>query len=122
MDPAGNRAAGRNAKVKGNLAMKSIPMRFVIAVASLAPWAALAADPGNGGRIYAMHCIGCHGVGGHSVMPNAPNFARNEGLMQPDVVLAESIRRGKNIMPAFLGILREQEIRDVVVYLRTLSR
>lgn len=99
-------------------------IRLIIAGASAlaVPLVSLAADPGNGGRIYNMHCVACHGVSGHAVMPNAPSFARGERLMQPDPMIANAIRTGKNAMPSFLGILREQDIRDVVAYLRTLNR
>ncbi|MCB1888233.1 MAG: c-type cytochrome [Rhodocyclaceae bacterium] len=96
--------------------------RFSVAALILFGQAALAADPVNGSRIYSMHCVVCHGVDGHAVMPNAPSFAAGDGLMQPDIMIANSIRGGKNVMPAFLGILREQEIRDVIAYLRTLNR
>ncbi|MCB1906841.1 MAG: cytochrome c [Rhodocyclaceae bacterium] len=81
-----------------------------------------AADPANGKMIYDMNCVVCHGVGGHPVLPAAPSFAKGERLMQPDTMLIESIENGKNVMPAFLGILRRQEIRDVIAYLRTLHR
>ena len=42
--------------------------------------------------------------------------------MQSDFALLESVRRGKNIMPAFAGVLRDREILDVIAYLRTLRR
>ncbi len=83
---------------------------------------AIAANPDEGKRIYEMHCVVCHGVAGHAVLPQAPSFAKGERLMQPDGALIDSIKNGKNVMPSFLGILREQEIRDVISYLRTLNR
>jgi cytochrome c6 len=54
-------------------------------------------------------------------MPNAPNFARNESLLQPDLSLLASIKTGKNAMPAYQGILSDQDILNVIVYLRTLN-
>jgi cytochrome c6 len=80
-----------------------------------------ASDPNKGGQIYATQCASCHGASGVSVMPNAPNFARGEGMLQPDPVIAASIRNGMNAMPAFQGILSDSDIMDVVVYLRTLN-
>ena len=53
-------------------------------------------------------------------MPNAPNFAQGENMMQPDPTLLTSIRFGKNAMPAYQGILKDPEIMDVIAYLRTL--
>ena len=91
-------------------------------LAMLATTAAQAADPMNGRQIYDMNCAVCHGVGGHPVLPSAPSFAKGERMMQPDTMLIDSIENGKNVMPGFLGILRRQEIRDVIAYLRTLHR
>ena len=82
--------------------------------------AAYAADPGNGARIYATHCSGCHGDGGVSNMPGAPDFSRRERLFQPDMALLASIRDGVSVMPAYKGLLSDQEILDVISYLRTL--
>ena len=79
-----------------------------------------AADPGNGARIYATHCSGCHGDGGVSNMPGTPDFSRRERLFQPDMVLLVSIRDGVSVMPAYKGLLSDQEMLDVISYLRTL--
>ena len=97
-------------------------MSVTASAVMLAASPALAADIGKGGRIYSMHCASCHGPGGMSVMPGAPNFARNERLLQPDVMLLGSVRNGKNAMPAYVGILNDREILDVIAYLRTLLK
>ena len=83
--------------------------------------ASYAADPGKGGGFYAANCATCHGASGISAMPGAPNFARGESLMKPDAQLLSSIQAGKNAMPAYRGILSDQEILDVIAYLRTLN-
>ena len=80
------------------------------------------ADVGTGSRIYATYCVGCHGATGESLMPATPNFRRGEGLMKADVMLLGALRNGGRAMPAFAGILRDQEILDVIAYLRTLQR
>lgn len=84
--------------------------------------AGLAASVVDGQRIYNQYCIGCHGPGGNSAIPNAPHFSRGERLMQPDMMLLMTIKSGKMMMPSFNGILRDQEILDVIAYLRTLQR
>ena len=84
--------------------------------------AARAADISKGGRLYGEHCASCHGAAGVPVMGGAPNFQRSEKLLQPDTLLLASIRSGKNAMPAYVGILRDQEIIDVIAHLRTLQR
>lgn len=82
---------------------------------------AQAADTIKGGELYAVHCASCHGATGISVMPNAPNFSQGERMLQPDPVLLTTIKYGKNAMPAYQGILKDPEILDVIVYLRTLN-
>jgi cytochrome c6 len=93
-----------------------------LSLALLVPGGAFAANVIEGQRIYNQHCIGCHGPGGHSALPNAPHFSRGERLMQPDMTLLATIKSGKMVMPSFNGILRDQEILDVIAYLRTLQR
>lgn len=89
-----------------------------------ATWTAMApafgADVMNGRTLYGMHCASCHGATGVSVMPMAPNFARNERLFQPDNILVTAIRNGRNAMPAYAGILTDREMFDVVAYLRAM--
>jgi cytochrome c6 len=99
-------------------------VRSLVCVAALA-LAALpvhAADVIKGGETYARLCANCHGQGGRPVMQGAPNLSRVDALMKPDAVLMQSIRSGRNGMPGFQGMLRDNEILDVVAYLRTLQR
>lgn len=102
--------------------MKSVVLLILVLAGCLPPNlpGANAADMRNGGRLYAMHCAGCHGANGRSVMPEAPNFARGERLMQSDVALLASMRVGRGAMPGYAGILSDREILDVVSFLRTL--
>lgn len=79
-----------------------------------------AADLEKGKNLYLIHCSGCHGEKGISMMPDVPNFARGESLNQPDPVLMDAIRVGSNARPPFLGILNDREILDVISYVRTL--
>lgn len=81
-----------------------------------------AADLARGSQIYALHCATCHGPSGQGGIPGAPKFNRGERLMQSDLTLLSTVRRGKNVMPAFGGLLRDREILDVIAYLRTLQR
>jgi cytochrome c6 len=81
---------------------------------------AQAADPRRGAKVYSERCANCHGNRGVPNMPGVPDFSRNERLMQSDLVLVKSISIGKGMMPAFQGILSENDILDVITYLRTL--
>ena len=42
--------------------------------------------------------------------------------MRPDAALATAIRNGKLTMPGFRGVLQENEIYDVIAFMRTLLR
>ncbi|MGQ0524700.1 MAG: c-type cytochrome [Betaproteobacteria bacterium] len=81
-----------------------------------------AADIIKGAQLYAMHCTACHGPRGVSVMPNAPHLARGERMLQSDLTLLATLRAGKNAMPAYLGILSDRDILDVIAYSRTLRQ
>ena len=81
---------------------------------------AQAANPQNGQRLYVSHCAICHGLTGRSTVAGAPNFDRGEGMLRSDASLLSAIRSGRNANPAFQGLLKDQEILDVIAYLRTL--
>lgn len=95
---------------------------FLGAIMLLSAGSTGAADVIKGAQIYAMHCAGCHGPRGVSVMPNAPHLARGERMMQSDLALLAALKTGKNAMPAYLGILSDREMLDVIAYSRTLRQ
>jgi mono/diheme cytochrome c family protein len=82
----------------------------------------LAADFNKGREVYAINCQFCHGADGRGVVADTPNFTFGDSLIQPDIVLFNSISSGKGMSPAFRGVLSEEEIFDVISYLRTLQR
>ena len=94
--------------------------RILFALALVSSGSAQAADVMKGQRIYQMHCASCHGANGLAPLPNAPNFARGERIMQPDPVLLANIRSGRGAMPGFFGILNDRDTLDVIAYLRTM--
>ncbi len=75
----------------------------------------------NGQQLYMIHCSGCHGVFGISVIPDAKNFSRFDLITQPDQNLLELVRSGRNMMPGYIGILNDQEIMDIINHIRTLN-
>lgn len=95
------------------------PLAIVLGV-SAAP--GFAADIMKGERVYAMHCASCHGPAGVSLMPGAPHLARGERMLQSDFALMAALKAGKNAMPAYVGILDDRQILDVIAYSRTLRR
>jgi cytochrome c6 len=90
---------------------------------TLLVWAgsAHAANPRKGATVYGQYCADCHGNRGVPNMPGIPDFSRNQRLMQSDLALVKSISIGKGMMPAFQGRLTENDILDVIAYLRTLQ-
>jgi cytochrome c6 len=83
--------------------------------------AAQGADINKGRTLFTSHCAGCHGPNGMGLLPGTPNFRQGQVLMRPDSMLVESIRAGRNAMPAFRGMLTDAQLLDVVAFLRTLQ-
>lgn len=80
-----------------------------------------AADTQNGAKLYAQHCLSCHGPNGKGSFAGVPDFARSNTLFRSDGALFASIKTGKGAMPGYFGILRERDLFDVIAYLRTLN-
>ncbi len=97
-----------------------------------------AADPSHGKSIYDAHCVECHGVEGRGDGPAAPmltprprDFTSGKykirttetGSLPTDQDLVHSVEEGlfATAMPGWKGILRDDEIRDVVGYVKSLS-
>jgi len=81
-----------------------------------------AADPQQGGKLYAKNCKNCHGASGIAQMPGLPDFSRGQGLLSSDNDLLQFIRNGRGMMPAYRGLLSDRDILDVIAYVRTLRR
>jgi len=79
-----------------------------------------AANVFKGGELYMEYCEDCHGANGEGV-PGVPDFTRQAVLMRPDPELIKVIKEGKGAMPGYEGIIRRQELLDLVAYLRTLQ-
>lgn len=89
------------------------------------------ASPSERGRsIFMRNCSGCHGVDGRGAGRGAPVVEpppRN--LTDPafhaqrtDEQLVFVLRNGKGNMPPFGFILSDQQLQDVLAYLRTLPK
>ena len=80
-----------------------------------------AGDPFNGHTIYGDYCLQCHGDDGSGELTEIPNFRRGEGLLQADFQLVETLKQGLGAMPAYQGLLNDDELADVISYIRTLQ-
>lgn len=81
-----------------------------------------ASDIVRGGEVYRQHCANCHGANGISTFPGTPNIARQEGMLQPDRILLDRLRMGRNAMPGYQGIISDRDLLSVIAYMRTLGR
>lgn len=79
-----------------------------------------AGDPFRGRELYQQHCATCHGSDGRGAQLGVPDFSRGQGLMINDLQLVETLKIGKGIMPAYQGMLSDQQLGDTVSYIRTL--
>ncbi len=81
----------------------------------------LTGDPAAGELVYAANCEQCHGVNG--LGENDPDFPMlgedlREVLDEEDEEVVEVILYGEEEMPAFEGVLSDQEIADVIAFIR----
>jgi mono/diheme cytochrome c family protein len=76
-----------------------------------------------GQDIYDSYCGACHGFNGSTPLPNTPNLAAGERMDKPDSALLDAIRTGKgSIMPAWAGILSDEQCKEVLRFIRVSSK
>ena len=76
--------------------------------------------------LYKSRCQVCHGAEGKGDGPagktvNAPDFHSPAVVKTPDSDLFQIIKQGKNKMPSFEGKLTDGQIKQLVVYIRSLK-
>jgi len=98
-------------------ALKAAPV--LLAILAAAP--ASAAPPGPGSATYAEHCAHCHGPEGRPELPGTPDFTLGNGLGKSDPALMEAIRHGLGTMPGFDGAIDNEDLIDVLYYIRALE-
>ena len=102
------------------LSKAALPLAAIV-VSCLGVYAQ-ASDIYNGRDVYELHCQTCHGADGQSIEPGVPDFSRGESLFAPDVDLVRKLRDGDGHLPSYRGLLNDEELRDVIAYVRTLQR
>ena len=83
--------------------------------------AVFAGNPFSGAKVYNERCAMCHGANGKAVVAGTPDFLHTNILAKPDYELSNFIKAGRGIMPSFQGVLKDQEILDVISYIRTFN-
>jgi mono/diheme cytochrome c family protein len=75
----------------------------------------------GGQEIFELNCAVCHGLDGTPVLPNAPHFAKGERLEKTDEELLVSLTDGLNVMPPWKSVLNEDQMKEVLIYVRSLA-
>jgi mono/diheme cytochrome c family protein len=113
-------------------------IRMLIALGLLLPGAALAADAGAGATVAAAKCAGCHGAGGagdgvmlqtlNVTTPPVPWTSKAQMAQFTDAQLTSMIKGGgasqgkPSLMPAFGSQLSDDQVANVVAYIRSLGQ
>ena len=105
----------------------------VVLVGLSVPWALAQSHSGNiksGEKIFQQHCAGCHGTTGDGLGPDIKelivppaNFLAPKTRARTDRELYLAIKQGVLFSPmhGWADRLSEQEIRDVLNYIRTFA-
>ena len=109
-------AVRRRLPTAGTMALHAAALLLVL-LANTSP----AASRDRGQELYGALCANCHGERGAPVWPGTPDFKRSAALMKPDAQLLAVIRRGKGVMPAYAGVIKDRELPDLLAYLRTMN-
>ena len=120
------------------LSQTKVWVRRILGVAALLllTCSAAHADSARGKRIYHENCTPCHGESGKGDgvgaqgLPVHPADHTNSAVMnsRSDAFLHDVIEKGggamglSSFMPAWKGILKDNEIEDLVEYIRTLAQ
>ena len=71
---------------------------------------------------YKAKCAMCHGADGKGGKMGTKDFGSPEIQSQSDADLAATITNGKGKMPKYGDKLKENEIKDLVTYIRGLAK
>lgn len=91
-----------------------------IVLSGIVSHSAQAFDVLAGQTVYETHCANCHGIDGVPLTPDTPDFSSGQGLEKPDRSLFEAISTGRTLMPGYDGIINDEDILNVIAYIRTL--
>ena len=99
----------------------------VLAVLCLAATGMRAQDVASGEKVFKAKCASCHGPDGKGETAagkatKARDFSSDEVKKESDATWADIITKGKNKMPSYDKKISDAEVKDVIVYMRTLIK
>lgn len=104
--------------------MKSLLMPVVL-TAGLLSLGVAGARADDASAVYKSKCQACHGADGKGSAVGqkmgVKDFSSPEVAKQSDAELAKVTKEGKNKMPKYEGKLTDDEIKDLIKYIRTLK-
>jgi cytochrome c6 len=82
---------------------------------------------GTAEKLYKTKCVACHAPNGSGDTPagkkvGARDLRSTEVQSQSDAQLVELVTKGKDKMPAYGKTLKDDEIKDLVAYVRALAK
>lgn len=73
----------------------------------------------DGKEVYEMYCVACHGADGKMMFSGATDLSLSTLDLATRIT---QIKNGKGVMNAFKGILSDEEIKHVAIYIEDLRR
>lgn len=100
---------------------------ILISSAAMAIWFSpkALAQQASASQLFSENCAVCHGLNGRGAvkMPNIPDFTDPAfHKSRTDEQLIESVTNGKGLMTPFGDVLKPEEIRSLVAYVRSFSK
>lgn len=104
-----------------------VAQRIALLVASLLLFCACARSADDAAALYKTKCAACHGAdgSGNTAMGKAfklRDLGSDEVQAQTDAQLTAITSDGKGKMPAYKGKLTDDQIKELVGYIRTLKK
>ena len=101
---------------------------FCMAALDVSLTSAASGDSTKGKILYATNCVVCHGEGGKgdgvigaALRPPPADLTAPQVRGKSDTDLRSVIREGHGTMPAWKSRLNEQEIQNLIAYIRSLG-
>ena len=101
---------------------------FFMAALDVSLTSAASGDSAKGNILYVTNCVVCHGAGGKedgvigaALKPPPADLTSPQVRGKSDTDLRTVIREGHGTMPAWKSRLNEQEIQNLIAYIRSLG-